>query len=257
MSPAATQEDAKIGTAELLGHIERARKPPVVISPLRIMARVLSVGNGATPAAILSILLLLVAWQSPACAQMNQPSISGRAFYTSALSSCEVWSDVVDQDGMLESGEPRAATGESGAYLIGLSGYDGVPMEAALVPVVSGTGPEGTCVDSASLEQPAMQLTAPSGCTILSPLGTLTAELVKGDEAAMEAEGGAREGERGHTVSLSLSLSLSLSHTHTHTHTLTHTHITGRVFCLGGGAPELFCLSCCMLLMLLQGRLPL
>ena len=150
------------------------------------MARVLSVGHGATPAAILCVLLLLVAWQSPASAQMNLPSISGRAFYTSALSSCEIWSDVISQDGMLEPGEPRSATGESGAFLMSLDSYDGVPMEAALAPVVSGTVPEGRCVDSASLEQPAMQLTAPSGCTILSPLGTLTAELVKGDKAARE-----------------------------------------------------------------------
>ena len=83
-----------------------------------------------------------------------------------------------NHNGKRDPGEPSAATSDSGDF-----SFPSVHSSAAPVALAMAGEDLEACRDSATLESPVVQMIAPAGCPVVSPLSTLTHALTKGAKA--------------------------------------------------------------------------
>lgn len=111
----------------------------------------------------------------PVLPNATGPVLKGRAVYVSALAGCTVTLDK-NNNRKLDHGEPSNSTDPDGVFELDLNGH---PKGVLIVRPST----DRSCVDNATSLPPYMELSAPVGCSVISPLSTLAAALTQGARA--------------------------------------------------------------------------
>jgi hypothetical protein len=102
--------------------------------------------------------------------------VTGRALYTAAVAGCTVFIDT-NGNQRLDANEPSTTTWKNGKFILEIVESD---PPAPVVVELAEANAEG-CRDPANLTPPVMLLSAPSNCSIITPLSTLVAALTEGE----------------------------------------------------------------------------